>query len=417
MPRRLTPGLWSFLVPTCIVLIWIVASASSRERGGMTLVAALAALGIGIRCFRSGRRDVLYRLYAFILMTASVALALELALWAHPRILNGALANFAYGGYHWYRGGIYDRDLHRGAVMVADFRRRMYWNGHSWMHETNADGYRGARLAHADAVFLGDSMIYGHGVETDDTVAAHFQALTGRPAANLGQQGTGAIQQLMAFHATGRRLNPRFVFAASHPTDIADALEVYGIDTLRRFDREGLVEGRWPIVREKYRPRPSWDLFDLWARRLALRLRVSGLVGAAARTASLPRGQAPSPDPFAATAALANQPFSAATAQATEEERLGWSTHRRALIDLRRECEAAHARLIVFDLGIPHSFSTALETAVKAAGITYSPAGRIAFARAAGGAPVYLPHDGHWTPAGALIVARELAREAGATNH
>jgi hypothetical protein len=413
MPRRLTPGLWSFLVPTYVVLIWIVASASSRERGGLTFAAALVAVGIGILYFRAGRRDVLYRLYAVTLMAASVALALELALWTHPGVLDGALANFAYGGYHWFRGGIYDRDLHRGAVMVAGFRRRMYWNGHSWMHETNADGYRGARLEQADAVFLGDSMIYGHGVEQDDTVAARFQALTGRPTANLGQQGTGAIQQLMAFQATGRRLHPRLVFAASHPTDIADALEVYDIDELRHFDREGLVEGQWPIVREKYRPRPSWDLFDLWARRLAFPLRVNGLAGAAVRTALLPRGEAPSPDPFAAAAALANEPFAAATAQATENERLGWSAHLRALIELRRECEAAHAQLIVLDLGIPHAFSTAVETAVKAAGITYSPAGRIAFARAAEGAPVYLPRDGHWTPTGTEIVARELGRETG----
>ena len=43
-------------------------------------------------------------------------------------------------------------------------------------------GYRGAAVDAADVVFLGDSMIYGHGVENDQTVPSQFQAITGRTA-------------------------------------------------------------------------------------------------------------------------------------------------------------------------------------------------------------------------------------------
>ena len=52
--------------------------------------------------------------------------------------------------------------------------RRAYWQGHWWRHSANAAGFRGALVDQADAVFLGDSMIYGHGVEDEETVSSQF---------------------------------------------------------------------------------------------------------------------------------------------------------------------------------------------------------------------------------------------------
>jgi hypothetical protein len=403
--------LWTVVVPTYLACLWVAASAYSRGHGGVVFIGGVVILAAALMCFRSGRRQVLYAVYLACLMAAVLALALEVAVRLHPAFLTGVLANHAYGGYHWYRGGIYARDLHRGPVMIPSFARAMYWNGHTWTHETNAGGYRGPRLERADAVFLGDSMIYGHGVEAAETVPAEFQRTTGLATANLGQQGTATIQELLAFHVLGRPLHPRVVYAAIHPNDVADELDIYGADELRRFARDGLVDGRWPVVAPKFRPRPWWDLVDLWPRRLALPMRVSGLFGAAARLALTPRtGPAPvDPASRAGLAAMEGEPYPAASPGARGDEALAWAANVRALADLDRACRASGARLVVFDLGIPIAFSKAVEREAARLGIAYDAAGRAAFAEAQRGTPVYLAHDGHWTPDGSRVVARALA--------
>ena len=65
-------------------------------------------------------------------------------------------------------------------------------------------------------------------------------------------------------------------------------------------------------------------------------------------------------------------------------------------------------QLVVFDLGYPVEFTEAVESMARELGASYSPAGRVALSHALAGEPVYLAADGHWTPLGSEIVAREL---------
>jgi len=398
------------LLASAVVLLWLLASAASRGQGFLAFAAGAVALGLAWVAFRRGRRSVLYGFWFLLLLATVTAAAFELLLRAWPGILKGAVANVAYTGYHWQRDGIYRLDPHRGPVMRPSFRRRMYWNGHWWSHETNADGYRGERLLRADAVFLGDSMVYGHGVEVDQAVPARFQARSGLRSANLGQQGACMVQQLLTFLVTGVRLRPRVVFVCTHPTDLEDAVRHYGTSELIRFVSGPAQEASArPRVEPEFRPRPPWHPVAFWSLHVALPMESSGVLGAVARgirrkgqVAAVPR------DPFVPTPGERATGLDELVPPGLADPALPWRAHRHALGEIRRACQRIGARLVLFDLGYPDALSAAVEAAARELGAGYSGAGRSVVERALRGEPMYLRDDGHWSPEGADAIAAAL---------
>lgn len=222
------------------------------------------------------------------------------------------------------------------------------------------------------------------------------------------------LQCLATFREVGLRLRPRFVFVCTHPTDVEDALDVYGAPELRRF----VDEGRWPLlVREKYRPPPWWDLLEFWAVRVALPMRSAALPGAVFRSvrdrlggeAAVPRAPGnwlPSPEAVAG-------PYPAFGPNATGDLRLGWAATRRALGEIKRLADEAGAEVVLFDIGYPQDLSQAVAATGRELGAGYSPAGAASLRLAFSGAEIYLADDGHWSPTGNAVVARELARATG----
>ena len=398
------------LITTYLVWIWIVASAASRGQGFVFFAAGLAALGLALLAFRRGRRQVLHRLYYAALVAAVVALLAEAALHLAPGILSGHVANVAYTGYHWHRGGVYTLDPHVGPILLPGVRRPMYWQGHTWMHETNVLGYRGPALTRADVVFLGDSMIYGHGVENEDTVPSQLARLSGLATANLGQQGTSLLQSWMIFERRGVPLRPRRVFVCLHPGDLAETTASYPAEELERLLASPLGSYE-PLARPKYRPRARWNPARVWAEELAIPMRVAGVAGAVYRglragqlaPAWRRRGEAERFVP-----ADLDQPLSAPEAPAGSPDRLAWEAQKRALEEVERASERLGARVVAFDLGYPHAFSRAVEALAAESGVLYSPAGRLVLERNLAGEDVYLARDGHWNARGCGLVAGAL---------
>lgn len=373
--------------------IWVVSSVM-RGKGVLVAVGAVLAMAAAIRSARAGRRTFLQHLVFGALLAASGVLLLEALLRAFPSVLSGAAANAALGGYHGEGDGIYEFDPYVGSIMRARYRRPMFWNGHTWRHETNDLGFRGPSVDRADAVFLGDSMIYGHGVEDEETVPARFAQATGLSRANLGLQGTSPVQALELFRRMRVGLRPRYVFLCVHPNDVSDPLSVYGIAELERFAAQ---EGYRPVVRT-----PGTQVFDLWMKHVALPLRMARVAHAVAyRLAGGTAGAAlPEPEEGIPRAVFV-------------ESELGWAVFRQAVREIARESRNAGARLVVFDLGYPPAFTSAVERLARDLGVQYADAGRLAMSRAREGDHVYLRNDGHWSRAGAEIVALALARAVG----
>ena len=217
-----------------VLFLWLVSS-MLRGKGILLVAAGAAALAAALVAAARGRRQPFYRLFFLTALLAAGTLGAEGLLWLAPGLLKGRLANQVLSGYHSERDGIYVPDPYLGRTLRPGIARPMYWNGHVWRHEANADGYRGPRLDRADAVFLGDSMIYGHGVEAAQTVPARFEAVSGLASANLGQQGTCPVQALELLRRKGLKLRPRYVFLCAHPTDVLDAPGAYDAGELARF--------------------------------------------------------------------------------------------------------------------------------------------------------------------------------------
>jgi hypothetical protein len=412
MAKTSGPGL---LIVPYGALLWVVASAASRRNGLLWVLAGLAAWAIAVHRYRRGRPQALYRLCFGMLLAAVTALGIEAVLRLHPSLLQGAVANNLYSRNHVYTGGVYERDKHLGYRMRPGMHALTYWNGYWWRHDANRRGFRGPDLVAADAVVLGDSMIYGHGVETDQTVPARLSALTGRPVANLGEAATALVQASMLLREKGLPLRPRIVFVCSHPNDLDDNRELYEDGELRRFVGE---PGYLPVVKEKdLWPRPWYDLFELWTRHVGLPLRSSGLAGTLAKAAwtgtlKLRHGGAavrPAPR-FLPPDEYVALPFAPLLPGASEKDRLEWQVHRQAVSVIHRMADAIGARVVLLDIGYPTAFSEAIEGLAREEGVGYNPAGRVILARARAGEELYLRDDGHWTPAGAEAMARELQR-------
>ena len=402
-----------------VVLLWIGTSLA-RGKGFVLLLGGMVLLGFALWRFSRGHRDTLYGLYFSTLLLVAPILVAELALRSSGCLLAGRLANYVHGGYHDEPEGIYARDAHLGRALRPGVRRLMYWNGHWWWHEANADGYRGPALKRAAAVFLGDSLVYGHGVETPDTVAARFASATGRPAANLGLQGASLLQALVLLHDKGLPLRPEVVFLCVHPNDLADVAFWYEPDEVRRFLADSREAPYVPLVRYGLRTTDR-TLSNWWLMHGAVPLRSARLLRGVLRQASLeperggPRAEvaAPGRRPWLPEDSVLREPFAAEEPGATEELRLAWAASRHAVERMKGLCDDAGARLVLFDLGYPREFSAAVEALAGALEIRYSPAGRVALERARAGDEVYLADDGHWSPLGSQVVARELAVAAG----
>lgn len=418
--RRCCVGLATLIY---LALLWFV-SGIALYGGIYVFLSGAVCWAAALLAYRQGRRRPLYAVALLLLILAVTVGALEGALRVEPGLLTGKVANYAYGAYHFLPGGMYQRDPHLGYRLRPSFSRDVYWNGHWWHHATNAAGFRGELVDRADAVFLGDSMIYGHGVENADTVSSQFGARTGLPVANLGQQGACVIQNWIRFRELAERLHPHLVFVCSHPNVSKVGAMMYGIAELQRFLALPVSDATEPLVQPWFQPRPAGNLKYFWLDHMALPLRTAGALyglGVVCQARMVNAQTAPEvPDSRAAwekahgvpSAAWINTPFDPEGTGTPATERLGWQAHCHALAKMKYLCEQQGAQLVLFDLGYPRAFSEAIERQAQRLGVDYSAVGRVALTRALAGEDIYLANDGHWSPRGCAVVAEDLTKYA-----
>jgi hypothetical protein len=160
-----------------------------------------------------------------VMAAALITLALlEVSLHLGLNYLPLPLADALGTGYVDFGNGIYRFDPEVNMErMRPHYHRHMFFNGYFWHHQTDWMGFRNPNdREHDDIVLIGDSMIYGHGLEEPSTVRSQLEKLVGRPVANLAIQGGAMDNEYEILRHDAVRLSPRFVFIFFLNNDLTD---------------------------------------------------------------------------------------------------------------------------------------------------------------------------------------------------
>lgn len=155
----------------------------------------------------------------------------------HHQILPQALSNEIASGYHSGWDGIYEFSSAMGCdVPRPHYARAMYYNGYRWDHRGDARGFRNAvDRQQADVLLLGDSMVYGHGLELADTIGQRLENELGRPVANLGVQGASSHQEYQILKRWIGEMRPHYVFLFFLYNDVEDLTAYLTDEEMMRF--------------------------------------------------------------------------------------------------------------------------------------------------------------------------------------
>lgn len=351
---------------------------------------------------------------ALIVFSLLVVLAaLEVTLRWRPALLGHAFANGAATRYTDRPGGIYyyDRGVHMH-FMLPNHRTTMYYNGYVWRHETDALGFRNKPLhIPADIMLLGDSVVYGHGVDFEHTLGRYLEERTGLRVANLGRQADCAYQEAYLLNEYLPLFKPRVVVQVFTPNDIEDLyfhLSDAQIEAFlaQPFDQIAFPARTDPAVliaeRERQaRKRTLWkrakeELYVAkmyrWIKYNYRKWRGSAGVAVAEAAPAPPRGHDPEARRLQAQRDRVD----------TDPASLGWRYTAHAQRYMKHRAETAGARFIMAPLAGGRQLEILADIA-RRYGI------EIVDTRALQDGPSFLPNDGHFTPYGNRTMAHLIA--------
>lgn len=240
------------------------------------------------------------RIAAALAPTLVLLAGFEVALRAFPGLVPIEIGTAIYSVYGDGPGDIYFRDRPtRANFMWPDFETRAYWNGYVWKHRTDSLGFRNpGDLQDRSLVLLGDSMIYGHGVEVVDTVAHFLRHEHGLPAYSAARQGDCLYQEYLVARYLLPLLRPRLLVLTvflndfedltsyRKPEEIASLRELdLDVDALAARIAKPEVGSKWSKQLHRLK---TWRLLEMAWKKLR-----SG--AAAAPTPSTPDAPAPQP--------------------------------------------------------------------------------------------------------------------------
>lgn len=171
---------------------------------------------------RSKNKLKQYFLLFGIILLCSILLILISAV--RPELFGLRFATSMKTKYHTLESGIYeyDQDLKMN-FMKPNFKTVNYWNGYSWIHETDKYGFRNSEdKDRADILLLGDSFIYGHGLDYNKTVGHLLEKDTGLSVMNMARQGDTVYQEMYLLNKYGFNFQPKYVFYFFFLNDVED---------------------------------------------------------------------------------------------------------------------------------------------------------------------------------------------------
>jgi hypothetical protein len=356
-----------------------------------------------------------------LLVTVSIAIALvEASLRFGLKYLPLPLADALGTGYVDFGNGIYRFNPELNMLrMRPHYRRHMFFSGYFWDHHTDWMGFRNANdREHDDIVLIGDSMIYGHGLEQSSTVSSQLEKLVGRPVANLGIQGGAMDWEYEILRHDAVRLSPQFVFICFLNNDLTD-LGRLSDNELKRFIGLPIDDHttRYFDFRGNWHSRSSdFDWRDLYIARgylffvhqlgLFLRREPPHKIATSLPLDSIESNQLSEVD--AQPGWTREAPFAG-----NPRMQLAMCFHLRAILKADDFAHRHKSHFAYIFIPVPQRFDLTYEAIIT----DYCRLNRIDFfslrhayeVAQHSGSEIYLPHDGHLTEVGAKITAQALA--------
>jgi hypothetical protein len=404
-------------VQICLLILLVKAVFGLTEG----LFASLARTGPpGVGTLAAGVHALDRRLHAvfvayrapLLLSAASLVVSLgflELYLRNFPLTLPTALANHLASGYHTGPSGIYRYAPElQTRLMHPNHERTMYFNTYRWRHKTDSRGFRNpVDRTNATVVLLGDSMVYGHGVEETSTIRHHLEVMLGQPVVNLGVQGSSIHDEYQVLKTFGVGLRPRYVFLFFLGNDIDD-LGGLTDDEKSAFLATSPADHSTPYFETRVPRKRRWDIE--WSRALEAHvddlyvMKAVDYVRRHVRARWGRRAEAAQEDPRARS-----------LVPAPRESTLAMRFHLHALRkiqDLADRNGFQFVNVFTYTGYMPNEsvYEQILEAFGRLHGITFLSL-RPAFKTAVGnGQEVFLRGDGHFSDGGARLAAQVLAR-------
>ena len=305
-------------------------------------------------------------------------------------------------------GGIFYEDRQaQGRLMIPNLTTQMYYNGYVWTHHTDALGFRNATVAiPADVVLLGDSLIYGHGVEFESTVGAILAQLTGLTVENLARQGDCTLQQAYLVSEFVPMLRPRYVVYFFFENDLADLHAFLDDAALQAFIDQPLER-----IRYAHRLDPADALRErerrLRRRSLLTRVKQSSYVYRAWRWLS-----------WELSLREAKVKPTGPARDIGNESSLAWGYTKKAIVYMREVSRGHDARFVIVPI-TPNTprYGDILRRFAAQEEIDFIDTSALTM----GNPTLWLPGDGHLSPAGARrfaeLVAAYVAAHPTAASH
>lgn len=360
-------------------------------------------------------RWLLFRILAVGLGLGAVFLGLEAVLRIWPQVFSYRMQNLAFSKYDPLPDGMYFvENRSRMFHMKRNFRTDACFNGHCWTHQTDEWGFRNPPgLENKDVLLLGDSMIYGHGVNEEQTVGHFLRTLYGHNAYNMARQGDCLYNNYVLLRMHLQQFKPKYVLLFVFLNDFSDLEN-------RRARGRDLLE-RMPEVR-KYdydlirRNVAAKDADRAWILKRALfHLHAVRFLSKTKREVSQKLARISAETPAKTPERGHAAPFLDSINDPARFERLG-RYYETVLEDLRRRCRAQGARLVVVNLHLHKPFrgeayqgaqrrvQALLTDITRRLHIPYRNAGKVF--RTCG--ECYLERDGHLSETGHRVLAEFL---------
>ncbi len=201
---------------------------------------------------------------------------IEATLRLLPGLFTGDALSWAFSRYDTLPGGMYVKERRtKMRFMRADFSTRAYSHGYFWRHRTDRLGFRNpSDLVDHDVLLLGDSFIYGHGVEETDTVAHFLRAEHQVAAYNMASQGQCLYEHTVLLNLYLDQLRPQTVVLFAFLNDFQDLEKkrpkrlIQKIPEIHSFDYDE-IRVRVDELRSRTEPWPVRAAFELGTVRLA----------------------------------------------------------------------------------------------------------------------------------------------------